>query len=241
MYALILIPLAALAGERPSLRELREDHACNAAITATLKEWVAKPDWKETAPPEAESRAFRTQGSELGTSIDLVIYEDGTAEAIRKTSDTTLVAMWSAPDCTPKIAAEARKPSQDAFTDAELKKVLGAHAKGVVYFWSPHMHLSLKALPELRKAASKLGLTVVTALDPWADPAFARKTASANGLGQSDLRRVESVEMLSRGVNIHYPSAVAFAGGKLSPALITGYKEASEFETLLKRDLASIK
>jgi len=239
------LALASMPKAKPSLEEVRQKQPCNDSIDRLLKNWAPQATWVEVVPPSDDSRAFRSPGREIGTSIELVLYEDGSTEAIRKTANTALMNRWTTDDCTAQLVldkqASPKKWPHPVFTDEDVKKVLADNPKGIIYAWSPHMALSLKALPELRKAAQKLGMTIVPVLDPYADPGFSKAEAKKNGLTTADLRRIESVEVLSRGVNLHYPSMLIFANGKFAQATISGYKEAAHYETVLNRELATIR
>lgn len=243
VIAVVVPAPAAGALPRTPLAELREKHPCRVPIDTLLADWAPRPFWEEVVTSASGARAFRTQGEQLGTMIELTLHDDGEAEATRLTARTALTTSWNPIDCMARVSLDtyaASKPAHPAFTDEDLKAVLASHPKGVIYAWSPHMHLSLKALPGLRAAAAKLGLKIVPVLDPSAEPSFSRESAGKGGLAAKDLRRIESVELLGRGMTLHYPTLLVFSGGKLSRRMIAGFRDAAQLELLIGRELADL-
>lgn len=218
-----------------------QGHACAPAVEKLLFEWGSAFDWESgpVAPPEP--RVYRSPTSTIGVWTELWLHSDGSVETRRTTAATTVAAMWRAPECRPGIGVKERTfgppPANGSFTDEDLRALVGKHPAGVVYAWSPGMPLSISGIREMRAAAKELGVPVFGVLDPEADAAIAETEAKRAGLPSTDLRRIDSLELLNRGVHVHYPGIVLFAGGKIVGPRLPGHATAAEYREFLERHL----
>jgi hypothetical protein len=126
----------------------------------------------------------------------------------------------------------------NAFSDEALRQVVRKNEKGVIFSWSPHMPLSIKAYFDLQTAAGRLGLKVFPVLDADADPVSSIEVVKKHQIETSALRRMQSIELYQRGMAIHFPSILVFSGGKIRGDIIPGAKQEDLYETLIKRELA---
>ena len=58
-----------------------------------------------------------------------------------------------------------------------------------------------------------------------------------NGLTVQDIRRVASDEMMARGVGLHYPAALIYSNGILSPHSYLGYKKARVYSNWIALEM----
>jgi hypothetical protein len=143
--------------------------------------------------------------------------------------------------CEPKFSKQNRilktAEMKKGFTDADLMKLVESGEKGLIMAWSPHMPLSAEAIKEARAAAKALGMKFTLVLDPHADSSFAEKFRQENRMNTSAMRKIQSIDLIYRGIPNHYPVVVPYSDGKLSVNLIPGHSLKDRYVTLIKQSL----
>jgi len=119
------------------------------------------------------------------------------------------------------------------FTDRVLRARLARTGALVVYVWSPHMPLSVDGYGEVERAARALGLSVEPVLFAGADRAFAQRAAERAGIPDRGLREVASAELILRDAQVHAPSILVFAHGRVS-SVLPGYRSADGYRRFLE-------
>lgn len=124
------------------------------------------------------------------------------------------------------------------FTDADLEAAIGAHAPGVaVYAWSPHMPLSVDGLREVEAAARLAGFGFEPVLIVPGDTSFARAEVERVGAPPTALRRIASIELLARELQVHAPALLLFSRDRVSPVM-PGYRNAEGYSRFLEAFVA---
>jgi len=185
---------------------------------------------------------YRSPTSRIGVWLEIRRLVTGEIETARLTPEGQTLVRWNPKTCARETAEipsnyDVTRMAEN-FGDSDLRQLVKAYDRGIVYTWSPHMPLSIKALRLLRIAAAKFGMTVFPVLDPDADRNAAEYAVKRAGWDVSALRRIESIELFERGMAIHFPSALVFAGGKIRGEIIPGAKEELLYEQLIALELA---
>ena len=125
------------------------------------------------------------------------------------------------------------------FTDRDLHQLLESGRSGILFSWSPHMPLSMKALAILQRLAHPLHLNIIPVLDPDADIKMAQVVSIKHRLGSPSLRKIASSELLELGLGIHFPAVLVFRNGKIRGGVIPGSKEPQIYRKLILREMNS--
>jgi hypothetical protein len=136
---------------------------------------------------------------------------------------------------TPIVKSKRGIATQDIFDDAALDDLIKTKKNGIIFIWSPHMALSLKAVPELNAAAAELGQPVTYVMDPMADQEAAKAGAKAQKLDDSSMRRVDSMELAMRNALVHFPTLIVYRDGKICDTFQRGYRTAEKYRAIITK------
>ncbi|MGE0362491.1 MAG: hypothetical protein AB7H93_24580 [Vicinamibacterales bacterium] len=164
----------------------------------------------------------------------------GADTTLARVAPDAIVTMRWAADC--RVSRdERRRPAAapPAFRDADLAALLAGRRDGALYFWSPHMPLSVDGYAHAVSAARARGLTVEPLLDPASNREFAAASLAAGALPASALRVADAVELQFRELTLHAPALLVFADGRLRGPVLPGYKTMDEYAAFLDRILAT--
>jgi hypothetical protein len=98
------------------------------------------------------------------------------------------------------------------------------------------MPLSVDGWREIDTAATALGLDALPVTFAHGDADFARREAARGGIPPAGLREIDSVELVMRDLQLHAPSILVFADGRVSPVL-PGYRNADGYRSFLQNFL----
>jgi hypothetical protein len=231
-WSVALQALAALAVSRDT------PGRCADHVARQRAAWRVVEPAKPQPPALGGGRVWHWPTDTLGVWV--VETEDpvGSGTSLQRVAASGVTdVVWSG-ECEAATTERPRRPvARPAFTDADLRRSLGAHARGLLYVWSPHMPLSVDGVATIRTAAARLDLPVTVLLDPNADPATAAATIAAHGWSASEGRVVDSVELLFRDVLVHAPSVQAYARGHLVGSPYPGYHSVDEYRAFIDRVL----
>ena len=138
---------------------------------------------------------------------------------------------WNPPQCNQRLeeiaVIEPRidlKPGQQIFDDTSLQKLLNEKKDGVIYAFSPNMHLSVEDMPEIKKAAEKLDLKLDVVMDA---------TGKATKKQAETYPVLMAKELEFRGMNLHFPCIIVYSKtGKIS-GIYPGRKTAADYENYI--------
>jgi hypothetical protein len=116
---------------------------------------------------------------------------------------------------------------KDRFNDQDLATLLQNARQGLIYTLSPMHPLSELALAGLRAEADKRGLklTLLT------DSSLSERDFYVYQRKFPEIRKIASLELIYRGMLNHFPSLLAYRGGKLIGRPLLGAREAREIVT----------
>jgi hypothetical protein len=214
---------------------------CRPQVVQVLDTWETQRAWSRFLSPGARL-VYRTPTKKIGTWIELRLEADGTIELLRLSPHSRTRILWDRLKCSPKLSSAAiprdEKRLKDAFDDKYFETLASRNESGVLYLWSPHMPYSLKGWDPVSRAAKQLNLPVFPVLDPHASPALlAEMPAEFNALKAAS-RRLESWELIQRGVGAHYPTTVLFSKGRVVGPVFPGVKSEGQYVEFFKEYLA---
>ena len=210
---------------------------CQTAVDQQLRQWgvLAPPRQQPGTADGGMVRHWPT--AVLGTWV-VELGQTGSMILVRTEPARTTRVAWSA-QCVASVTTSDRpRLPTPRFDDDDLRRLVAANDRGVIYLWSPHMPLSVDGFRSVRAAAEARGLVVQVVLDPAADRAFAAASLTAAGLPLSALRMADSVELLFHDVTLHAPSIQVYGGGAMRGSAFPGYHSAEEYGAFLDRVLA---
>jgi len=209
---------------------------CPAELEAQRAAWhAAGPAWPQ--PPvgaglDVRHWATRTMG------VWLIEQTSPTATALTRVAAGRIERVEWGAACVPTRRSAARPvAAAPAFTDADLAALVESGASGVIYLWSPHLPLSVDGYAQVAAAADRRGVKVEPLLAADADRRFAAEAVASGRLPATALRAADAVELEFRGLALHAPAVLVFAGGRLRGAVLPGYKTADEYSAFFTRVL----
>lgn len=212
--------------------ELPDDIACYQQIQELAIKWNAKKEWKSE-----EETKYVTQTSTFGS---WVIYKVGEKESslIKEDQLSALRVTFNNKTCEFKTSVTTKedKGSEDPknkylLTDREVQKIISV-GKGVFYFISPSMPLSLSGVENIQKAAQKFDAKVFFVMDPKeTNKTKIELIAKNNKL--KEIFQTSSYEFEMQKAYLHFPSLLFYSNGKILPYKKYGHD--SDFFWDLKR------
>ncbi len=237
----LLIPETAGAEGQDALLD---GHKCRKQVIEVLDTWEPERLWKKFLSPDSQA-VHRTPTRKIGTWIELRFQTDGGVELIRLSPTSNVRIAWNSRRCAPKLSAAAvqrdEKRLTGTFDDPYFEAIAAENPDGVLYVWSPHMPYSLKGWEPVQKAAKKLGLPIFPILDPHASPLLLSEMPSEFNLLKATSRRLESWELIHRGVGQHFPTTVLFSRGRVVGPVFPGVKSEGQYVEFFKEYLAQVK
>ncbi len=214
---------------------------CFQSANQLLKDWGASGEWEVRPGNFDGAKTFASPTHETGVWVEASIYPNHTVELSRQAPDSVVRANWGGEQCEPRVQPVPRSAppakGKNSFTDHDLEKIRQGRRAAVIFLWSPHMPLSVKALPELQSIAAKLDVDFVPVLDPDAAAGAVEPVAKEHHFDPKFLKRAYSIELSYRGAHLHYPSVlVVSAEGRIS-RLYPGYWASPEIiESFLRKN-----
>jgi hypothetical protein len=132
---------------------------------------------------------------------------------------------------------DQRSSESDFFSDQNLKVILNKHSRGVFYFWSPHMVLSIQGIQKIEQLCKKYRIHLTVLLDPDADPIEAQDAQKKFKLNSSYLLRNESEDLFSRGARLHYPNLMLYRDGEILRGNLPGFKSQTSYDNYIRGNL----
>lgn len=212
---------------------------CEPAVRRQLSAWDAQLAKAVFEPPlSTGGRRARAPTGALGLWVRIV--EESPRQVVLERISSTRIERLSFDDeCgIGESAVAVTVPPPGAMSDADLITLVAREDRGVILLWSPHMPLSVDQHAVLARVAGNLGLTVVSLLDPAADPDYATRVARERTLPADSTRPLGGVELALRGMATHTPSLQVFAGGQLIGPVLYGYRSDDALRTVLEAVLA---
>ena len=197
---------------------------CYDALASEIGTWTDSVKWKRYGNNSAGYRVYRSPTQTIGTWVEIVA-DKTSVKKLNLLKPDAVTQLEIAPDCGFSGNTYDRQLDDDLMslgvTDELLASKLSGNKNGtIVMAWSPHMPWSLEMFDYVSSVAKKKSLEVVVALDPQADPDFAKELAKTKGLEDAYIfRPVESLELIFRGMTTHYPSVLLFNNGGFSKLL----------------------
>ena len=143
-----------------------------------------------------------------------------------------------------------------SFTDSDLLALVGKNRRGVIYVWSPHMPYSyarkqgelgaagidnVKAAVALLEEQTGKDIEITVAADAAATPELIDSLVAAEPSLTPDMARpVQSMELLYRNVNQHYPALLVYEGGRISRHVYPGVETPEKYASYILGQLEQL-
>jgi hypothetical protein len=211
----------------------------------TLKKWNAQPDWREEYENLKQILVIKAPTNTIGTWIFLEKDQSGQKlTAVRISPHTKLKLSWSHSGCEGGIeefvADKEVKPQADsattisAFDDSQLKTLLEQRKPGLIYVFSPGMHLSLDGIESARIAANALHLDLTILIDPQFKNFAPAELEKRTHLNVRSIKWIDSNELYFRGMTTHYPSLIVYTQKGVLSEVFPGRKTEREYISFVK-------
>ena len=188
----------------------------------------------------ATYRTFITPTAELGAWINLTVTDRHHPILSLETETKIIFKEWISSECT-GISYGRSKPSTrkkggpyKPLTDAELKKLIVKHDKGILFLWSPSMKISIWGLQRAISAAKKLKIKVFAVVSRLSDEKRAHDVIKSLPVRQKNVWIDSSFELLMRGMDLHLPSLLVFENGDFTNPVRRGYEEEKVYENYFR-------
>lgn len=201
--------------------------------------------WGAIAPPRMQPPAadgatvLHWPTATLGTWVVEVVGPRETS--LHRVVDGEVTGVTWSTDCVPSTVDTPRLGSAGGrFTDADLRRLVAHHPRGLLYVWSPHMPLSVDGVRVARIVAERRGLPVTILLDPSANTGLARSVIARHGWPADSAIVADSTELRFRDVLVHAPTIQAYARGRLVGSAFPGYHTVDEYSAYLDRTFLGV-
>ncbi len=185
---------------------------CKIEIEKTLKDWGSIDEW-ETRGDSIYYSPTDTFGNWIFLAKDLQ------NEKISKANENNEIQVVFDKNCTREIKTLTKKVNTiDAVNDKILRSKIETMKNGLIFIWSRQMPLSLKAIPEIIKAAKEQKLELILLTDK-------KSIASLDSNKNLDKSLVNnSFELMMRNGSLHFPAVYAFKKGQIINKVKYGYE-----------------
>jgi hypothetical protein len=219
---------------------------CRDEVGRLVSSWKSLEEWSPILGSDTQVLGWHTPGKDLGTRISVSKNGPEAVEIVLDTETDRFEAKVSKRACEPEVsiykqASPERSKYLKYFGTPELKRLLERNSQGVIFAWSPHMPLSLKALDELRNACKKAGLPIEIVMDPMADASDAKRSAAKYKIPVTGLQRLESLDLIQRDLGQHYPSVLVFSKGRLNVRALKGHKTEEDYLIYIQETLERLR
>lgn len=200
-----------------------EKWKCSAEISKIAHEWKSSPEWSRQQMNGLESEFYASPAQDVGTWILAMKTSKGVAVA-KANQEGRLEAVFVGKDCRPVLRPYTnQKVSPHYFSDQNLKDHVLKNRNGIVYVWSPRMHLSEAGISEIKKAALKAKLPLLVLLSK--DIPEKEYLQLRSKLGSEVTKQVDSFELKMRNVDLHFPALLVFKNKKFKPGIKYGFEK----------------
>ena len=243
-YVANLVPRDAAGTKRFELRVVdpaRTRHLTSPFATPALREAAEAIGglWREACAPTLAP--FKPQEAawtymSLSSAQCRQLVEEKWAPA----NDPRKPGVIAACDAKAVVETPARAVDAGAFDEADLRELVAAEPRGLVYLWSPHMPLSVDGVAVARRVATRRHLPLTILLHPAANLDLARSIAIAKGWPIATTTRTASTELRVRNLLLHAPTLQPYAEGRLVGSALPGYHSDEEYALYLDRIFAGM-
>jgi hypothetical protein len=224
-------------------KEIPDSHwPCSDQAKSYLNHLTLAGSWLEDDFSE-DTLSYKSATQKIGHWVFITKKKSEATFVASVTRHSRTIVKWQTPKCTPQVSVGViprAKYLGSVFSDTELEQILSKNQRGFILSWSPHMPFSALALAAARKVAKAMNLRLTIVMDSGADPVAATKFIKEKDLSSfldsEKLVRDDSEELIQRGLEIHFPTVIAYSHGQLSSHILPGYAEAELYEKYLKEN-----
>lgn len=210
-----------------------------------LTDLKSRNTWVRQVDTEVGTFVYRSPTVKLGEWVELRIPKSDAPTLFSIKESGIQATEFKGETCEPVSRAVSKRsdPNRDLelFSDSTLKGLLGSKKSGIIYVWSPSMVYSTKFFGKLQKAAREAHLDFIPVVDKRTPRKVLAELQARHGHSFLKSKRLTSVELEMRNVEMHFPSSVVYSNGKLAPFNIIGVMQVPDFKREIDRDLKFLK
>lgn len=215
---------------------------CSSFVQDALIGWKTLERWENAGIDLDGSNFYRSPTQEIGIWIQAKVFPNKVIELLRISEANQVSLKWDVSTCKPQLVAKefavvAPADGMGAFRDQDLRAALRGKKSGLVYIWSPYMPYSLRGLPEAKKLAQAKGLDFIVACDPAARSGAKKDAIKKNSWPKEYARTLRSVDLMMRGMSIHYPALIVYKNHGFVSPMLPGYEAPEMLERFVDRYL----
>ena len=195
---------------------------CRKEVAKLIKNWQGLGKWYK----RSDSLSV---GSTKKFGEWILHYIEKSGITLTKASENKEIKVHFSSECKKSIKVIQKKSPASRSGDRELRRRIGK-SKGVIYLWSSHMPLSVKGIPNIKKAAEELNLKLIILQD-------VNSNVKANlKLPEKYTQKIESFELKMRNAYLHFPTVLVFHKGTIRSKIKYGYENKNGY----KKDIKNI-
>ena len=210
------------------------DHVpCKSKTLQILSKWSHSYTWRQGLKTE-KVQFVKSPLEGVGHWIKLKV-EGSQIDLTKISPDLIQTVSLKSSICKLKISKSKIHQPSGGFTDSVLQKILEDSRKnktsGLIYAWSPRMNLSVKGMHEARDITKKLNINFHLVHDSN----ILRSEEILSQVKKYKSKKNNSIELIERGVGVHFPSIIFYKNGILDDHPRPGYDEPIRLTKLLTK------
>jgi hypothetical protein len=225
----VFVTDAGAVGRAIALEDFLAGSACKERIGETVQKWGSRSEWSEDFQNGDDVLGIKGPTGKIGTWIFLQKNpRTHTFSATKISPHTQLSVSWNPSTCEPlvKDILVSDKPpgaSSAVFDDGQFATLLNKKRGGLIYAFTPFMHLSVEGIPVIEKTAQQLGLDLTL--------------VSPQRSGDPRVKLIGSQELKFRGIGIHFPCLIVYSKNGEISGIFPGRKSEAEYIEFIRRFL----
>lgn len=208
-----------------------ESLTCKNEILKTFVEWKALHKWKGRLDPYTGEKQFFSPTTLTGKWVSFKVINSNNVLLRLLSRDKTITARFDG-NCKSQARVQIHQMGNSGFNDGDLKMILDKNKDGLIYVWSPGMPLSIEGIQEIQEVAKRLHLTLTFVHDAKAD--FKEVQSQISRL-KIESRKLNSLELLLRGAEQHYPGLFIYKDSVLVDEVKYGFEEDNLYQGYIQR------
>jgi len=213
----ILFSVQASAGAEIQLKTFLGNFRCADKLEKLIQKWNSRGEWRVDIDNKHQPIVIKSPTQKLGTWIVLEKNEKTNQIILMRVSAKTHLEVSWKENCKSSLQNIAvkkdstRSNQQNIFDDAALEKLMALKKPGLIYAYSPQMHLSVEGIDLIKKLAKNLKINLQIVVEP-----------------------LKSNELFMRGFGHHYPSLIVYSKDGNFSGIYPGRKSNAEYKSFIE-------
>lgn len=187
---------------------------CEKQVSNLTKKWKVIQNWTKRS-----NSLFAAPTSKFGQWVLFKLEKSGVTLTLANSKKDIRVHISKKCESKVRVVQKNGNP-RDIFGDDLLKSKMSLN-KGIIYLWSTHMPLSVKGIPNIKKAAKELNVKLIILQD--------ENSHELQGLNIAT-QKLKSFDLKMRNAYLHFPTLLAFDQGLIKNTIKYGYEKTDEYK-----------